>query len=226
MHYPSEYGILEHLRMNGPDATQTLLTERQRQAWHEENGDAAHTGQHAGVVLMILYGLACGGWKLPPGRVASLRLAYHCAAAHARQSNALPTPMPDPIPAHESTGKMATCFRGMRAVSHLWAAVMLHKLNIMGYAVAGRDLLIADGFGRRRLLATARMVQRFALAYRDPTTRKGDLLGGNPWLVPPGVEPPTPAWGELPAWLAAAVRGYRAAAAKGKRAKRRPARGA
>jgi hypothetical protein len=30
MHYPDEYRVLEHLREQGPDAKQALLTQRQR----------------------------------------------------------------------------------------------------------------------------------------------------------------------------------------------------
>jgi hypothetical protein len=173
----------------------------------------------AGAVLMHLYMLVCAGWQLPPGRAPSLNLAYECAAALGRKSNAHAAGDGQvQVRMHESAGKAKVCFNQLRAVSHLWAALLLHSLG----RNSGLEHILADRVaGIGRLLAMARPLQDFMLAYRDPINGREIVQVDELWLVPPGPRLAI-AWNgaPMPAFIAAAVRDHRAERTKGKRAKR------
>jgi hypothetical protein len=82
MMHPDSPDTLEYVRVKGRAAEFALPLDSLWQQYRKTCHGEMLTGLTAGTVLASLYALEMAGWRLPRGRVPSLRLAYHLAAEH------------------------------------------------------------------------------------------------------------------------------------------------
>jgi hypothetical protein len=197
MLHPGNVGLLERARLKGDVAPEVPPFESMADAWHRDNFAALRDGYTAGEVLCLLYALSRAGWKLPPGKVASLRLAIACVAVGAKAAGGPQLPLrpdsPTDVPGmYTAPSKVKKCWKSHRSVAHLWAAVVLHAQGMMPRQVDYLPDLMSKPEWQQVLLAAARPVQDFARGYGDPRLKprgkKAEpLLGPSPWWVPDGL---------------------------------------
>jgi hypothetical protein len=180
MFRPDADAILEHIRAQGPSASMTFYLPVLSDAYSRGNEDALTAGQHAGMVLGLLYALEHAPWQIPRTSAPSLEVAYKVAGALAREHNAyagrLETagnwPADGKPRFRYNTGRsfFIDSLNRMRPVAHLWGALWLHEARAIVhphgpvlFQVTALELLTTKAV-MSVLHMTAHALQRWALA--------------------------------------------------------------